>query len=107
MIIAFNREPPELKEVVEVSATPEERERNLKEMAEFRANVDWFTEHAADIYGQHSGKYMVVLGQELFVGDDSKEVRSRAFAAHPECSGGSLSKRLSTHRGPMIYANHR
>lgn len=107
MIIAFDRVEPELKEIVEVPTTPEECARNLARLAEFDRNVDWFNERAKVIYEQHSGKYMVVLGQELFVGDDSAEVRTRAFAAHPECTGGSLAKRLSTHRGPMIYANQR
>lgn len=102
MIIAFDRVEPELKEIVEVPTTPEECARNLARLAEFDRNVDWFGKRAREIRDLHTGKYIVVFGQELFVGDDSVEVRARAYAAHPELPGGAYSMRLSRFRGPRV-----
>jgi len=45
----------------------------------------------------------VILGQELFVGEEAREVHARAETAHPELKGGSYAMRLSRHRGPKVY----
>ena len=107
MIVSFNRDEPELKELEEWPTTPEERARNLKRAEESRRNLSWFGEHAKEIRNQHSGRYIVIFGQELFVGDDPREVHARADAAHPELKGGSYAMRLSTLRGPRVHANQR
>ena len=102
MIVARGPSPPLVFEVM--PCTPEERARNLAALEEFRKNVAWYNERAPEIWSVNTGKYMEILGQELFVGDDPVEVTARAKAAHPEL-GGSFSMRLSPYRGPKIYAN--
>jgi len=104
MIRSFG--PPPLV-VTEPECTPEEKAQALAEQEEFRKNIQWFGAHAKAIRDQHSGKYICVAGQELFVGDDPVEVVARARAAHPELTGGFFTKRLSLHRGPRIYAHQR
>ena len=107
MIVSLNREPAELKPFVEVPTTEEERAYNRAAQVEFARNVDWFGQHAKEIRDAHSGRYIVVFGGELFVGDDPREVRARAYAAHPELAKGSYCMRLSKHRGPRVHANQR
>ena len=103
MIVSFNRDEPELRTFEEWPTTPEERAQNLKRAAESSRNLRWFGEHAKEIRDQHSGKYIVILGQELFVGDDPREVHTRAEAAHPKVKGSSYAMRLSRHRGPKVH----
>jgi len=103
MIIARNHDEPELKTIEIVPTTPERRAENVKAHEEWRRNVHWFGAHAKEIRDAHSGKCIVILGQELFVGDDPREVRARAHAAHPELTGGEYVMRLSIHRGPKVY----
>ena len=107
MIVSFNRDEPELKTFEEWPTTPEERAQNLKNSEEWRRNIRWFGDHVKELRDQHSGKYIVIFGQELFVGDDPLEVHARADAAHPELKGGSYARRLSTLRGPRVHANQR
>lgn len=103
MIVSFNRDEPELKTFEEWPTTPEERAQNLKRAEESRRNIRWFGEHAKEIRDQHSGKYIVIQSQELFVGDDPREVHARADATHPELKGGAYSMRLSRLRGPKVH----
>lgn len=93
--------------ITELVSTPEERAKALAEVAEFKKNVAWFGNHAKEIRDAHSGKFICVVAQELFVGDDPVEVIARAKAARPALTGGFFSMRLSTHRGPKIYAHRR
>lgn len=102
MIRAFNSEPVVI-EVPEVS--DEERAANIAANEEFRKNVAWWNAHVKEIVAQHTGKFVCVAGQELFVGDDPIEVMARAKAAYPNPGYGFLSLRISTHRGPKIHAN--
>jgi hypothetical protein len=85
--------------------TEEERARNLAMVADFERNVAWWNSHVVEIREKHTGKFVCVSGQELFVGDDPTEVMTRAETAYP--GGGHLSLFLSPHRGPKIYANQR
>src|SRR5262249_2551608 len=91
--------------MMETEPSPEERATALAEQEEFRRNVAWFGSHAREIRDAHAGKFICVAGQELFVGEDPAEVYARARAAHPHPGGGFLTKRISTHRGPKVYAN--
>ena len=84
----------------------EERTANIAAQAEFKKNVAWWNARVKEIRDAHTGKFVCVAGQELFVGDDPIEVVARAKAAHPNC-GGYLSLYLSPHRGPKIHANRR
>jgi hypothetical protein len=102
MIVPIAEEPLA---ITELPSTPEERARNLAAAEEFRKNIEWFGERAKEIRDAHTGKFICIVCQELFVGDDPVEVTARAAAAHPSHPGGSFSMRLSTHRGPKIYAN--
>jgi hypothetical protein len=102
MIRSLNPEPLVI-ETPEVSA--EERAANIAANEEFKKNVAWWNAHVKEIRDAHTGKFVCVAGQELFVGDDPIEVVARARAAHPKPGAGFLSFRISTHRGPMIHAN--
>ena len=102
MIVPFTRDDPDVKPFEVDPTSPEERAQNLKNSAESKRNLKWFGEHAKEIRDQHSGKYIVILGQELFVGDDSREVYARARAAHPELNGAWYAMRLSKNRGPKV-----
>lgn len=105
MIVATHREPSELKEMVEIPTTEEERAANRAVAEEFKRNVAWFGRHATEIRDRHSGQFIVVFGEELFFGDDAREVLDRALAAHPNRPQGPFSKRLNMHRVPRTYAN--
>jgi hypothetical protein len=91
--------------ITEPPSSAEERARALAALEEFEKNVEWFGLHAKEIRDTHTGKFMCIMGQELFVGDDPIEVVARASTAHPETPDGSFSMRLLPHRGPKIYAN--
>ena len=52
----------------------------------------WFGERAIQIGREHPGKYICVAGEELFVGDDPKEVYDRANRAHPEDAGTTYTR---------------
>jgi hypothetical protein len=65
-----------------------------KEIAEFQArwaqaqrNSDWLQAHAHEIYTWHRGKFIVVAGEELSVGDTPEEANALARATHPEDKG--------------------
>jgi hypothetical protein len=81
------------------------------EIARFRAqweqaerNSAWLQAHAHEIYTQHRGKFIVVAGEELFVGDTPEEVHALAKAAHPE-DKGSLSRYIYPQKMARVYAN--
>jgi hypothetical protein len=101
MIVAKCEEPLVIDEP---ETTPQERAQALAALEAFRNNVEWFGARAKEIRDAHTGKLICVADEELFVGDDPVDVMTRAKAAHPT-SGGFFSLRLSTHRGPKIYAN--
>ncbi len=84
-----------------------------KEIAEFQArwsqaqrNSDWLQAHAHEIYTRHRGKFIVVAGEELFVGDTPEEALALARAAHPEDEGRIIRyiypKKTANHSSPHI-----
>ncbi len=85
----------------------EERAAAIAGNEEFKKNVEWWNAHVKEVRDAHTGKFVCVAGQELFVGDDSIEVLARATAAHPNPGSGFVSLFLSPHRGPKIHANQR
>jgi len=101
MIVARYQEPLVIEEP---ETTPEAKAQALAAVVEFQKNVEWFGARAKEIRDAHTGKFICVAGQELFVGDDPVEVTAHAKSVHPQL-GGFFSMRLSTHRGPKIYAN--
>ena len=86
--------------------TDEERAVNIAANEQFQLNLKWWNPRVKEIRDAHTGKFVCVAGQELFVGDDPIEVVARATAAHPN-RGGFLSLYLSPHRGPKIHAYQR
>jgi hypothetical protein len=83
------------------------------ELARFRVqweqserNSAWLQAHAHEIYTQHRGKFIVVAGEELFVGDTPAEAHALAKAAHPE-DKGSLSRYIYPKKMARIYAHQR
>ncbi len=81
------------------------------ELARFRAqweqaerNSVWLQAHVQEIYTRHRGKFIVVAGEELFVGDTPTEAHSLAKAAHPE-DRGSISRYIYPKKMARIYAN--
>ena len=107
MIVATHREPSELKEMVETPTTEEERAANRAVAEEFKRNVAWFSQNESVIRDRHSGQFIVVFGEELFFGEDAKDVLDRAWAAHPDLPRGQYMRSLSPHRLPRVYANQR
>jgi hypothetical protein len=87
--------------------TEEERAASIASQEQFQLNLKWWNAHVAEIRAAHTGKYVCVAGQELFVGDDPIEVEARAKAAHPYPGYGFLSLYLSPLRGPKIHAHQR
>ena len=85
----------------------EERAAGMAANEQFKLNVAWWNARVKEIRAAHTGKFVCVAGQELFVGDDPIEVVARAKAAHPNPGAGSLSLYLSPNRGPKIHANQR
>jgi hypothetical protein len=82
----------------------EERAANIVANEQFQLNLAWWNAHVEEIRAAHTGKFVCVAGQELFVGDDPVEVIARAKAAHPNPGRGFLSLYLSPQRGLRIHA---
>ena len=93
--------------IAEFPATQEERQSNLAERERFRKNMLWFGARAKEIRDLHSGMYICVADEKLFVGHDAAEVYSQASLAHSDSVGSFFTMYLSSHRGPKIYANRR
>lgn len=84
-------EPPTPKMEV-IPVTPEEAVRSLDRLERARKNHRWFGQHSEQIGREHAGRHVCVAGEELFVGDDPKEVYERAKAAHPDDVEAIVSK---------------
>ena len=56
------------------TATEDERRRSQQAAAD----GEWFSEHSAEIWERHRGKYVAVAGQTLFVGDTREEAVRKA-----------------------------
>ena len=62
--------------------------------------------HAHEIYTRYHGKFIVVAGEELFVGDTPEEANSLAKAAHPE-DKGRLGRYIYPKKMARVYGNQR
>jgi hypothetical protein len=98
---------PEQRVIETPPVSEEERAANIAAAEQFQRNLAWWNAHVEEIRAAHTGKFVCVAGQELFVGEDPIEVVARAKAAHPNPGYGFLSLFLSSHRGPKVYAHHR
>ncbi len=68
----------------------------------FKKNCDWLNANAKEAYS-HRGKYICIAGQELFVGDEIKELVARARAVHPD-DDAPFVQFVATERSDAIYA---
>ena len=66
-------------------------------------NSNWLQAHVPEIYGNHRGKYIVVAGEELFVGDTVQAAVAQAKAAHP-ADKGSITRYIPLKKMVRIYA---
>ncbi len=71
----------------ENSDTPEQVAAARKQREQFDRNSAWLQAHILAIGDKHRGKVICIAGQELFVGDTTREAVAQATAAHPEDSG--------------------
>lgn len=90
--------------VMEEITDPEENAKFQVRWAQAERNSDWLQAHVPEIYGNYRGQYIVVAGQELFVGDTVQEAAAQAKAAHPE-DGGSITRYIPLKKMVRIYAN--
>jgi hypothetical protein len=104
MIRALKTEPLQ---IIEREVSDEERAANIAAQEQFQLNLAWWNARAKEIRDAHSGKFVCVAGQELFVGDDASEVMARVKAAHPKPGFGFFSLYLIPNRGLRIHAHQR
>lgn len=64
--------------------SPEEAKRFQADMED----MQWFDEHAKEIYASCRGKYVMVANKELFVGDTPEEVLAKVRAKYPDRGAG-------------------
>ncbi len=74
---------PAVDNTLVITEGPEEPEFN-KQMAQYRRNGEWLTEHGAGIFPRFRGQYIAVAGGEIFVADDAWEARRLAKKQHPD-----------------------
>jgi hypothetical protein len=86
-----------------IPETPEEAAASRKQSEQYDRNSKWLQAHILEIGQNYRGKLICVAGEELFVGDDVREVVARAEAAHPDDTG-LLIHRIPKERYTRIYA---
>ena len=89
---------------MEEMTDPEELAKLQPQWAQAERNSAWLQTHATEIYRTYRGKFIVVVGEELFVGDTAEEADALAEAAHPE-DKGSLGRYIYPKKMIRIYAN--
>jgi hypothetical protein len=72
--------------------------------AQAQRNSNWLQAHAHEIYTWHRGKFIVVAGEELFVGDTPEEALALAKDTHPE-DEGRIIRYIYPKKMARIYAN--
>lgn len=97
---------PPIQVVMEEVTDPQEIAEAQAQMEQARRNSTWMQAHAHEIYTQHRGKFIVVAGEELFVGDTPEEANALAKAAHPE-DKGRLSQYIYPQKMARVYGNQR
>ncbi|MDQ3010561.1 MAG: hypothetical protein M3X11_07650 [Acidobacteriota bacterium] len=85
---------------------PEELAKFQAQWAQADRNSAWLESHATEIYRNYRGKFFVVAGEELFLGDTWEEADALAKAAHPE-DKGSLGRYIYPKKMIRIYAHQR
>lgn len=95
---------PPIQITMEEITDPEEIAKAQAQWAQAKRNSAWLQAHATEIYRNYRGKFIVVAGEELFVGDTSEEADALAEAAHPE-DKGSLGRYIYPKKMIRIYAH--
>jgi len=95
---------PPIQVVMEEVTDPQEIAEAQAQMEQARRNSAWMQAHAHEIYTQHRGKFIVVAGEELFVGDTPEEADALAKAAHPE-DKGRLGRYIYPKKMARVYGN--
>jgi hypothetical protein len=83
---------------------PEKLAKMRPQWAQAERNSAWLQAHATEIYRNHRGKFIVVAGEELFVGDSAEEVLAQARAVYPE-DHSSIIRYIYPKKMTRIYAN--
>jgi len=91
---------------IEEVTDPAENARSQAQHVQAQRNSLWLQGHWADVLPQARGKFLVVAGQEAFIGATPELAWALASAAHPE-DRGALGQYVRPEPGPRIYANHR
>ena len=97
---------PPLQITMEEVTDPQEIAQAQALWAQADRNSAWLQAHVPEIYGQHRGKFIVVAGEELFVGATPTEALALARAAHPD-DHGSLIRYIYPKKAARIYAHQR
>ncbi len=97
---------PHIQITMEEVIDPAEIARFRASMAQVERNANWLEAHATEIYRNHRGKFIVVAGEELFVGETAQEALALAKAAHPE-DHSSLIRYIYPKKTIRIYAHQR
>jgi hypothetical protein len=95
---------PPVKIAVEEVTDPQEIADARSQFAQAELNSDWLQAHASEIYTKHRGKFIVVAGRELFVGDTPEVATALAKAAHPD-DKGSIIRFIYPTKMARVYAN--
>jgi hypothetical protein len=96
------QEPKAPKYVVSELNDPVEIALANERARKFKQNCDWLNTNAKEVYS-HRGKYVCIAGQQLFIGDDVKEVVARARTAHPD-DDAPFVQFVPNERSEAIYA---
>ena len=96
---------PPIQITMEEINDPTELARFRSQWEQSERNSAWLQNHAQEIYAQHRGKFIVVAGEELFVGDTPAEAHTLAKAAHPT-DQGSLSRYIYPKKAARIQIQH-
>ena len=88
---------------MEEMTDPEEFAAFQARWAQVKRNATWLEAHAPEIYCNYRGKFIVVAGEELFVGDTAAEADAKAKVTHPE-DKGSFGRFIYPRKMIRIYA---
>ena len=83
--------------------SPEEAAASQQQSEQFDRNSAWLQAHILEIGETCRGKVICIAGQELFVGDTTREAVAKATAAHPEDTGW-FTRYIYKEKAVRIYA---
>ncbi len=87
----------------EDSGSPEEVAAARKQSEQFKRNSAWLEAHILEVGETCRGRVICIAGQELFVGDTTREAIAQARAAHPDDKGLFI-RYIYKEKAARIYA---